>query len=95
MTAPAELTTRHGRERVAERLGCGRKGAERAIRIARERGTRHADCTGRLRKHLDRKKIGRDASEFIVHGAHLYIFGIDGQLITMHALPPTLRPGRR
>ena len=89
-------STKHGYDRIDERLNI--KNAykkERQIRLAFERGLGKNDERNVPKKLIEymiihEERNGRDATVKIYNGA-AYIFGYDGQLVTVWVLPKEFR----
>lgn len=47
--------TKHAKERLKERCGLNDKSSERMAKIAYEKGLRHGDLTGNLKKWVDKQ----------------------------------------
>ena len=84
--------TKHGSERTRERMGIPKKAVDRAAAIAYEKGLKHSETCGGLKRYLDYLyfKGGGEANNMRVYGDHIYVFH-DEILITVFKLPPEHR----
>ena len=84
--------TRHGNRRSRERLGIPKKAADRAAKKALDKGLKHKDVNGSLRRYMDYLYLrgGRAANNMRLYGDHIYIFH-DETLITVLNVPPEHR----
>ena len=84
--------TRHGNRRSRERLGIPKKAAERAAKNALDKGLKHKDMSGGLRRYMDYLYMrgGCEANNMRLYGDHIYIFR-DETLITVLNVPPEHR----
>ena len=87
--------TKHGRKRVEERSGVGKseKKTDRMTKLALERGYKHSETKGSLRKYLDGKFLShKSANNMRVYSGQLWIFNND-RLITVIPLPSKFQKG--
>ena len=84
--------TKHGNRRSRERMGIPKKAVDRNAQIALEKGIRHRDATGKLKRYMDYLYMrgGCEANNMRVYGDHIYIFR-DETLITVLNVPPEHR----
>lgn len=82
--------SKHGRKRVEERAGIGKseKKTDRMAKLALERGYKHSETKGSLKKFLDGKFLyhNRSANNMRVYSGQLWLFH-DDKLITVIPLP--------
>ena len=84
--------TKHGSDRTRERIGIPKKAVDRAAAIAFEKGLKHSDTCGGLKRYLDYLYFRGDgeANNMRVYGDHIYMFH-DTTLITVLSVPPEHR----
>ena len=82
--------TRHARERVKERIGVPSKSADKLANAAWEKGLKHTELKGHLKKYVDSKVIDSKATPR-VYAQFLYLFSRDGKLRTVLTLPGNLQ----
>lgn len=82
---PAALT-HHGIQRGKERAGLDKRALEKTAAKAREDGLVAGDCSGRLRRYMDKMLIEHKGAKCHIHGNHIYCFRGD-VLITVLDLP--------
>jgi len=78
--------TRHGEKRVRERVGVPKRAVGRRAEAARQKGLKHEDAQGSLRKYLDTLYMAGNADEIRIYAGYIYIF-CGGRLITCLVLP--------
>jgi hypothetical protein len=84
-------TTYHAENRAKERCGLNKKTTERMAKIAYEKGLKHSDCSGRLRKYITSLYFyNQSANQIRVYGDKVYIF-YNEILITIMNLPNNLK----
>lgn len=82
--------TRHAKKRLKERCGANKSSSERLVEIAYEKGLKHCETSGRLRKWIDSLRFyEQGANQIRVYGDKLYIFR-DTRLITVLQVPNDL-----
>ena len=82
--------TKHAKERMKERCGIKEKSADRMAKIAYEKGLKHRDLTGNLKKWVDRLYFkNRAANQIRLYGDKAYIFQNE-KLITVIQIPHNL-----
>lgn len=82
--------TKHAKERLKERCGLNDKSSERMAKIAYEKGLRHGDLTGNLKKWVDKQYFyNRQANQVRLYGDKAYIFH-NQKLITVIQIPHNL-----
>lgn len=92
MTAQA---TCHALDRLAERAGLDRRAAQRMAQRAFERGLRHSEVEGSLRRYLDRLWFDhRKANNIRIYGEFVYLFG-GTTLLTVFGFPKKYRRAAR
>lgn len=81
--------SRHGDDRVRERLGLPRKAVEREAAKALEHGRPRTEFSGSFRRYLDALFHQGEyrAAEMRVHNQYLFLFASDHTLITAWLLP--------
>jgi hypothetical protein len=85
----AHLTT-HARKRSRQRLGLSTVAAENLANMALEKGTRHAETAGALKRYLDKLAMEHGGAKFRLYAEAVFIFqGTDekASLVTVFALP--------
>ena len=84
--------TKHGGKRSRERLGIPKKAVDRNAMIALEKGLKHGETCGGLKRYLDwlYLKGSGEANNMRVYGDHVYLFH-DEILITVLNVPPEHR----
>lgn len=80
----------HGSDRVCERVGGRKKTAARIAEEAYEKGLKHAETKGTLKKYLDAKGMNGKITDNVRIYHHQVWFFDDKKLITVYALPPRL-----
>lgn len=66
--------TKHAKERMKERCGLNDKSSERLAKIAYEKGLRHRDLTGNLKKWVDKQYFyNRRANDSALWGQGIHI----------------------
>ena len=81
--------TQHSKERIKERVGVGKseKKIERAAAIALERGIKHSETKGALRRYLDGQFLEyNNGNNMRIHASQIWIFNGD-RLITVKPVP--------
>lgn len=83
--------TIHAKERMKERCGLGKKSAERLARIAHEKGLRHAQMTGDLKRWASGIYLSyHNANDMRLYGDYLFLFK-RGRLLTVFRIPNKLK----
>ena len=83
--------TNHAKERLKTRCGLPKKALERNARKALEKGIRHNECSGKLRKYLDYLFLShKNGTNIRIYGNHTYIFS-DERLVTVLSFPNSYR----
>ena len=83
----AKKVTRHGAERVRERMGLPKGSVEKNVARALEFGITHAEAKGGLRRYLDDLYLRRGGfGDVRVYHRYVYIFK-GGVLVTALYLP--------
>ena len=84
--------TNHATARIRERNGIPKKSAERIANIALEKGLKHSQLTGTLRKWADELYFKQYlASNMRLYGDIMYLFAKDNILITVIKVPTCLQ----
>ena len=84
------IVTKHAKQRMKERNGLKSKSADRVATIAYEKGLKHSDLTGNLKKWVDSLYFkNRAANQIRLYGDKAYIFH-DTKLITVLQIPHNL-----
>ena len=82
--------TKHAKERMKRRCGLNEKSSERLARIVYEKGLRHGDLTGNLKKWVDKQYFyNKAANQIRLYGDKAYIFQNE-KLITVIQVPHNL-----
>jgi hypothetical protein len=83
--------TKHSEARSRERLGIPKKAVAKMATEALERGKRHSDFSGSIKRYLDGVFLTcRSANNMRVHAQHLFLFNGE-TLITVWQIPPKYR----
>lgn len=84
--------TRHGKNRMKERLGLPKRAIRRHLKIVLKDGLTHKEMNGSLLSYINWQviKFKHKCNKPIVHGHHLYIFHNE-TLITVLELPTKLK----
>lgn len=83
--------TKHGGQRVRERLGVPKRAVERMAAAALKEGAQHSDFAGSMRRYLDAVFFDYGtATNMRVYNQHLFIFNGE-TLITAWAIPAKYR----
>lgn len=83
--------TKHGSKRVKQRMGISKSSQDKLIAKALERGYKHNQTKGQLKKWIDKSAINKKyKGKYIVYGDKLYIFNKDDQLITLIQIPQNI-----
>ncbi len=92
ITVMAIKLTRHGKQRMKERLGLPKRALRRHVKIVLKEGLTHNQLNGSLLSYINWQviKFRHNCNRPIVHGHHLYIFN-DDTLITVLELPTKLK----
>lgn len=84
------VITKHAKQRMKQRCGLNEKSADRMAQIAYEKGLKHGDLTGNLKKWVDSLYFyNRNANQIRLYGDKAYIFH-DTKLITVIQIPHNL-----
>lgn len=79
--------TNHAKQRIKERTGINMKGVERSAENAMEKGLKHCELNGSLRKYVDGLYLReKKANNMRIYSQHVYMFRND-TLITIIPLP--------
>ncbi len=91
MREMADLT-KHGAKRVKERLNIPKKAAGKNAELAFEKGLRHSECKGDLKRYIARLYFQHGAgSDYRVYNHYVYCFTFkEHKLKTAMALPQGL-----
>lgn len=89
------MITKHGRQRIRERVGVNSKSCSRLAELAKTRGLEHKYSYGRLKKWIDGVSIpyreARDSRCYIIFNDFLFVFTRDKScLITVLKIPSNL-----
>jgi hypothetical protein len=82
--------SRHAVKRIRERLGLPKKAAEREVERALD-GIDSTECSGQLRRYLDRMSIERNAYYKVTPSGIFTFSKSDGVLVTVLPVPEHLR----
>lgn len=84
------IVTKHAKQRMKERSGLKSKSIDRMAAVAYEKGLRHSDLTGNLKKWVDSLYFkNRAANQIRLYGDKAYIFQNE-KLITVIQIPHNL-----
>lgn len=84
------IVTKHAKQRMKHRCGLKEKSSDRIAKIAYEKGLRHSDLTGNLKKWVDGLYFrNRSANQIRLYSDKAYIFTGD-KLITVIQIPHNL-----
>lgn len=81
--------TRHGKKRIRERVGVGKsdKKINRAAKLALERGLKHSEVKGTLRRYLDRMYMQYNTGNNVrIYNSQVWVFQ-NSRLITVKPIP--------
>ncbi len=83
--------TRHGEQRIRERIGVSKKGAERQSELALERGISHGEMKGRLHKWVTSVAMNeaQTRGKYHIYNNKLFIYKSNA-LITVIPVPSNL-----
>lgn len=86
------VVTKHAETRIKERLGVSKKISEKIADKALKNGISHRDCTGSLKKYVNKLYLShRKGTNIKVYNRKVFIFRED-LLITVLELPKKLIP---
>lgn len=84
------IVTKYAKQRMKQRCGLNNKSSERLAKIAYEKGLRHGNMTGNLKKWVDSLYFkNRTANQIRLYGDKAYIFQNE-KLITVIQIPHNL-----
>lgn len=84
------IVTKHAKQRMKQRCGLNDKSSERLAKIAYEKGLKHGNLTGNLKKWVDSLYFkNRTANQIRLYGDKAYIFQNE-KLITVIQIPHNL-----
>ena len=84
------IVTKHAKQRMKERCGLKSKSTERMAAVAYEKGMKHGDLSGNLKKWVDSLYFkNRTANQIRLYGDKAYIFQNE-KLITVLQIPQNL-----
>lgn len=84
------MVTKHAQKRLKERCGLSKKAAGRLANLAYERGMKHSETTGNLRKWVDSQYFYNETANNIrLYGDKAFIFS-GYKLITVLQIPHNL-----
>lgn len=84
------IVTKHAKQRMKQRNGLSNKSADRMAAIAYEKGLKHGDLSGNLKKWVDKQYFyNRNANQIRLYGDKAYIFH-NKKLITVIQIPHNL-----
>ena len=87
--------SRHAKQRLKEREGCGKSKADRKAQLALDRGYRHCQTKGELKKYLSELwAYNETANGLRVYGEKIYVFS-GYTLVTILTLPQKFRKNLR
>ena len=85
------VVTKHAAKRIKQRMGLPMRGAEKAARVALEKGLRHAEAAGYLKRYMDALYLrSRSANNVRIWNGSAWLFA-DDVLITVFPLTGRLR----
>ena len=86
-TNPKAILTKHSIERGNERLSLKQRSLDKLAQKALEKGLKHKDFSGQLRKYIDGLYLkNKNANNIRVYGENIFIFH-QITLITVYQLP--------
>ena len=84
------IVTRHAKRRMKQRCGVGKKSADRMAEVVYEKGLKHSDLSGNLKKWVDSLYFrNKTANQIRLYGDKAYIFH-NTKLITVIPIPDNL-----
>lgn len=84
------IVTKYAKQRMKQRCGLNDKSSERLAKITYEKGLRHGNLTGNLKKWVDSLYFkNRTANQIRLYGDKAYIFQNE-KLITVIQIPHNL-----
>lgn len=84
------IVTKHAKQRMKQRNGLNNKSVYRMATIAYEKGMKHGDLIGNLKKWVDKQYFyNRKANQIRLYGDKAYIFQNE-KLITVIQIPHNL-----
>lgn len=84
------IVTKHAKQRIKQRCGVNKKSADRMAKIAYEKGVKHREVSGNLRKWVDGLYLKHhQGNQIRLYGDKAYIFH-DARLITVIQIPHNL-----
>ena len=84
------IVTKHAKQRMKQRCGINEKSTDRMAKIAFEKGLKHSDLTGNLKKWVDGLYFyNKNANNIRLYGDKAYIFR-NTKLITVIQIPHNL-----
>lgn len=84
------IVTKHAKQRMKQRCGINEKSTDRMAKIAFEKGLKHSDLTGNLKKWVDSLYFRKcTANQIRLYGDKAYIFH-NTKLITVIQIPHNL-----
>lgn len=89
----AARVSKHGAKRIRSRMGIPKKSVDNQFRIALEKGLRHCDTQGNLKKWMTRQTLGygKKGIHCILHNGHCFITHNFETLITVIPIPSNLQ----
>ena len=86
----AAVVSNHAEKRIRERVGLKKKCVDKNAEKALEKGLKHSDVRGRLKKYMDKIYLsGRNVNNARIYHHFVYLFH-DNLLITVVPLPREL-----
>ena len=84
------IVTKHAKRRMKQRCGIGKKSAERMAKIVFDKGLKHCDLNGNLKRWVDSLYFrNQTANQIRLYGDAAYIFH-NNTLITVIPIPDNL-----
>lgn len=84
--------TKHGEDRMRQRLSTNKKNVSKEAAKALERGIRTSETTGNLRRYLDKLFYkNTHCTNIRVYNRNVFLFDTFGNLVTVFALPSSLQ----
>lgn len=81
-------TSKHGSDRMRERMSVNKKSVQRVAENAFERGLHHNETNGSLHRFLDSLYLSHKTARNIrVYNNEIFIFSVERNLITVIDLP--------
>ena len=83
--------SRHGSDRMRQRIGFNKRAVERTAKIAYLKGITNKNISGSFRRYLDEVAAKEGNIQIRIHGNYVYLFGLNGVLVTVLEVPRQFR----